>query len=338
MTQSRAAAGGDTADASPQSGIVWIYHFQPDGSAELVPNERVDEALDDHVGWTWVHLSLADTRCRLWIAQNERLSELARETLLGPDEHLRLDVLGHEIVGVVPDLQQEFAQSSDALVRLRFAMTERVLISARRAPVHSVEINRRAIESGKRFPSAVSLLDAVVDHFADAIGRMAERLATELDGVEDRVMQDAPDNEQRRIGRVRLQAVRVHRQLAQLRGMFQRLEPRMAGEHATLAIAIGALAQKLDAIDHEVASLHERARLLFDEVAVKMTEITNRRLFALSVLTACLLPPTLVTGFFGMNTKDLPWQNTAGGTWFALVVALAAGAASYWALRRMRVF
>ena len=133
MTQSRAAAGGDTADASPQSGIVWIYHFQPDGSAELVPNERVDEALDDHVGWTWVHLSLADTRCRLWIAQNERLSELARETLLGPDEHLRLDVLGHEIVGVVPDLQQEFAQSSDALVRLRFAMTERVLISARRS-------------------------------------------------------------------------------------------------------------------------------------------------------------------------------------------------------------
>jgi zinc transporter len=338
MTLSRAAAGGDTADATPQSGIVWIYHFQPDGSAELVPNERVEEALADHVGWTWVHLSLADTRCRSWIEHNERLSELARETLLGADEHLRLDVLGHEIVGVVPDLQQEFAQTGDALVRLRFVMTERMLISARRTPVHSVEINRRAIESGKRFPSAVSLLDAVVDHFADAIGGMAEQLGSELDGVEDRVMKDEPDNEQRRIARVRLQAVRVHRQLAQLRGMFRRLEPRMAADHASMAAAIRALAQKLDAIDHEVASLHERARLLFDEVALKMTEITNRRLFALSVLTACLLPPTLVTGFFGMNTKDLPWQNTEGGTWFAFAVALAAGAACYWALRRMRVF
>ena len=182
MSQSHTAADGDTADANPHSGIVWIYHFQPDGSAELVPNERVEEALANHVGWTWVHLSLADTRCRLWIAQNERLSELARETLLGPDEHLRLDVLGHEIVGVVPDLQQEFSQAGEALVRLRFAMTERMLISARRTPVHSVEINRRAIESGKRFPSAVSLLDAMVDHFADAVGRMAERLAAELDG------------------------------------------------------------------------------------------------------------------------------------------------------------
>ena len=130
-------------------------------------------------------------------------------------------------------------------------------------------------------------------------------------------MNDEPDNEQRRIGRVRLQAVRVHRQLAQLRGMFHRLEPRMAADHAAMADAIRALAQKLDAIDHEVGSLHERARLLLDEVALKMTETTNRRLFTLSVLTACLLPPTLVIGFFGMNTKDLPWQNTDGGTWFA---------------------
>jgi hypothetical protein len=39
-----------------------------------------------------------------------------------------------------------------------------------------------------------------------------------------------------------------------------------------------------------------------------------------------------------MNTKDLLFQNTDGGTWLALAVALAASATSYWALRRMRAF
>ena len=332
------AVGTDTADATPESGIVWIYHFQPDGSAAPIAKEAVAQALDNHVGWTWVHLSLADARFRAWVAQSPHLSELARDTLLGPDEHLRLDVLGHEIVGVVPDLQQEISKPTDAIVRLRFVMSERLLISARRTPVHSVEHNRRAIESGKRFPTAVSFLDAVIDQFADAVARMAERLGSELDAVEDHVMKDEPANEQRRIGRVRSQAVRVHRQLAQLRGMFHRIEPRMAADHATVALAIRALAQKLDAIDHEVASLHERSRLLLDEAAAKMTEITNRRLFTLSILTACLLPPTLVTGFFGMNTKDMPFQNTDGGTWMALLIAFSAGAVSYWALRRMRAF
>jgi zinc transporter len=112
----------------------------------------------------------------------------------------------------------------------------------------------------------------------------------------------------------------------------------MASQNAAVAQAMRALAQKLDAIDHEFGSLQERARLLLEEVAAKMTEITNRRLFTLSMLTACLLPPTLVTGFFGMNTKDMPFQNSDGGTWVALAVAAVASTFSYWALRRMRAF
>jgi zinc transporter len=83
--------------------------------------------------------------------------------------------------------------------------------------------------------------------------------------------------------------------------------------------------------------LHERSRLLLDELDAKMMAVTNRRLFTLSILTACLLPPTLVTGFFGMNTKDMPFQNTEGGTWLAALVVLAAGLTCYWALRRRRV-
>ena len=331
----RPAIGG--ADANPTSGIVWAYRFAADGSAEPLASDRVNAALAEHDGgWTWVHLALADNRCRTWIAQHAPLSELAREVLAGPDKHLRLDIIGHEIVGVVPDLHQGLAQVSDDLVRLRFVMTERMLITARQQPVHSVESNRRAVESGKRFPTAVSFLDSVIDQFADAIGRMAERLGDELDRVEDNVMHEEPADEQHRIGRVRLQAVRVHRQLAQLKTMFARLEPRLSAHNPAVAAAVGALGQKLDAIDHEVGSLHERARLLLDEAAAKVSALTNRRLFTLSILTACLLPPTLVTGFFGMNTKDMPFQNTDGGSFMALMVAFAAGGVTFWALKRMR--
>ena len=327
----------DLADVAPTTGIIWAYHFAPDGTATPILNETVDNALAaPGKGWIWVHLGLADMRCRTWIAQHAPVSEFAREVLAGPEQHLRLDSLGGDIVGVLPDLQQQFGQAGDDLVRLRFAMGERLMVTARQGPVHSVELIHRAIESGKRFPRPVSLLDALIDEFADAIARMAERLGGELDSVEDHVMHEEPADERHRIGRVRLQAVRVHRQLAQLRGLFQRVEPRIAADNAPVGEAIRALAQKLEAIDHEVASLHERARLLLDEMAARMTDITNRRLFTLSILTACLLPPTLVTGFFGMNTRDLPFLTTPGGTWWALLVAFAAGGVSYWALRRMR--
>ncbi|MGB6314588.1 MAG: hypothetical protein WBG13_18795, partial [Pseudolabrys sp.] len=62
-------------------------------------------------------------------------------------------------------------------------------------------------------PTANSFLDSVIDQFADAIARMAETLGDELDRAEDHVLHQEPDDERQRIGRVRLQAVRVHRQL-----------------------------------------------------------------------------------------------------------------------------
>lgn len=149
-------------------------------------------------------------------------------------------------------------------------------------------------------------------------------------------MHDDAAEDRQRIGRVRLQSVRVHRQLAQLRTIFSRLEPRITAHNASVGVAIRALTQKLDAIDNEVGTLHERARMLLDELDAKLMAVTNRQLFTLSVLTACLLPPTLVTGFFGMNTKDMPFQTSDGGTWMAALVSLSACFACFWALRRMR--
>jgi hypothetical protein len=79
-------------------------------------------------------------------------------------------------------------------------------------------------------------------------------------------------------------------------------------ESEILLSAMRKLAQKFDALDYEFSAIYERARLLQDEIAGRATAITNRRLFTLSVLTACMLPSTLVTGFFGMNTKDMPFR------------------------------
>jgi zinc transporter len=332
MTANRA----DTASGIPESGIVYVYRFLDDGTAVSLPCEHVQEALSMRDGWTWVHIGLADARARAWIAQHAPVSDMARETLAGVDEHIKLDIIGSEIIGVMPDLHQMFAQAADDIVRLRFVLTERMLITTRRTPVHSLELTRRSIETGRRFPTPIAFLDGIIDQFADAIGRLSETLADQLDVVENRLLKEELGDERLQLGRMRLQLAHMHRQLMQLHLLFQRIEPRIASENKPLARAIRALAQKLDAIDHDVAAQYERARLLLDEVAGKMAAITNRRLFTLSILTACLLPPTLVTGVFGMNTKDLPFQNTDGGTWYAMMIAAAAGATAFWLLRRLR--
>ena len=170
------------ASAAPTSGILWVYRFLENGNAVAVPCEQVDAALADPTGWTWVHVGLADARARSWIAQAP-VSDAAREILAASDEHMRIDVFGSEIVGVLPDLHQEFARAGDDMVRLRFVMSERMLITSRRAPVHALEQTRRSMETGRRYRAPIAFLDGVIDQFAfaDAVGQRAEAIENELD-------------------------------------------------------------------------------------------------------------------------------------------------------------
>jgi zinc transporter len=319
-----------------ESGIIWAYRFGPDGIAHPIEGEPVEKYLHRPGGWTWVHLALTNHRCRNWIAEHAPLSNAAKDILTAADEHLRLDTTGHEIIGVIPDLQQALMNPTSELIRLHFVITDTMLITARRRAAHAVELTRRSIESGRRFPTPISVVSAIVDQFATTVDQMIETMGSELDIVEQQVLHDEPGSERSRLGKVRLQSVRMHRHLAQLRSLFHRIEPRLAVEHSSAAMAIGTLTQKIDELANDATAVHERTRLLLDEVTGKMAAITNRRLFTLSILTGCLLPPTLVTGFFGMNTKDLPLVDTAGGSWIALLIAAGAGAFSYWALAKLR--
>jgi zinc transporter len=50
-----------------------------------------------------------------------------------------------------------------------------------------------------------------------------------------------------------------------------------------------------------------------------------------------LLPPTLVTGIFGMNTKGLPLTDVESGFLWAVALMLGSSAAAYLIMRRLGI-
>ena len=50
-----------------------------------------------------------------------------------------------------------------------------------------------------------------------------------------------------------------------------------------------------------------------------------------------LLPPTLVTGIFGMNTKGLPLTDVESGFLWAFVLMFASSGLAYLIMRRLGI-
>ncbi|MBN8945131.1 MAG: transporter [Rhizobiales bacterium] len=326
---------GEPGTAVP--GLVWAFRIHPDGTAEEL---AVDAPLEDrHDGWLWLHFNLADQRAGLWLDSASGLPEPALALMRGADRHQQLHAADGCIYGVVADLVRDLSRVTHQIGHLRFAMTERRMITARHEALHATELARQKLRRGHRLKNVAALLDVVIDHVADAIDTLVDDIGSQLDAIEDRVLTRRTSDERAELGRLRRLTVRLHRQLLGLRSLFHRLErDGVAALPQALQLQHAHLVQRLDGLDHEVVAMRERARLLQDEVSAKLVAETNRNLDTLTILGALFLPPTLISGIFGMNTKDLPLAETNHGSLWALGLMALSSAAVYglfrWISRR----
>lgn len=321
-------------------GLVWAYQFQPEGREAIrFPNGAGVGALAETTGFYWLHLNLADARVPALLEQIEGLTDDARAALTTRDAHAQLTVDEQMLYGTLIDCQREFDQDTADLGWLHFAISDRFIITSRLRPLRSVDRARLLIEkNAAKFERPVDIFEALVVEFQRTLISIVIELTEELNTIEDYVYAAAPRDERRKLAPVRRTVVRIHRHLRTVLSLLRRAaasdEDEMPFGFEDVA---GRLTGRLESVDHDIYALQDRARLLHEEIDSKLSSETNRHLYILSLMTAFLLPPTLVTGFFGMNTAQLPFAESSHGTVYALAMIFASIALAWWILRRARI-
>jgi Mg2+ and Co2+ transporter CorA len=326
----------DLDDALP--GLVWAYRFDAEGHAARLPGAEVAAALAASDGWVWLHFNLTDTRARTWIEEAALLPDAARELLLDVDDHLCLIAEDDALMGVFADFRRELDHDTHDIARLKFALHRRVLVTARRQSLQSVDEMRRALRSGLTFESGEVLLEQLFDTFAAQVTTMVRELARQLEAIEDRVVDDAVDPEDLRVGPMRRTALRLARQVGALRLHFTALVDNPERDLPEDVFAMTErVALRLTSIGRDVEAIQERARIIQEEATAKSAAHMNRQLQTLSVLTALFMPATLVTGLFGMNTHGLPFDAQDTGFWWAAGVGALGSGVVYLVLRHLGI-
>lgn len=321
-------------------GLVSAFRFDGAGVARAVaagaPLEPGEEP-----GWLWLHFNIADKRAAQWVAEAAAFPPAARAVLAGHHEHQQLYRMDGCVCGAVTDLVRNLDKVLDQTAFLNFAMTDRVVVTARRQSLQAVEAVRALALAGKRIATPAALIEAIVGEIAAGIDRLLDALSREVDRAEDRMLIEAAAEERQRVGHVRRTGVHLHRQLTGMRTLFARFETGDVEDEAPLdpAIALDTdrLVQRLDGLDQEVVSLQERARLIQEEIGARLSEESARSLNVVAILSAVFLPATLVTGIFGMNTAALPFTETPGGSFWAIALVAGAAGLAWWLLRRAGV-
>lgn len=323
--------------------LIWGFDFAEDAAAPLdrsgeppLPpgGDPLDDLLPAAGRLRWLHVNLADQSSCRWLASASVLPEAVRELILSPEVHQRALVEGGYVAFVLHDFEVDFGKDETARIgALQVAMGPGLVITARHHPLHAADVVKRRIDAGARPSDTAEALDLLVSAIASIAARTTQAMTARIQASEDALLSDGWEPDPRDLAAWRRRSVQLHRQLSGIRGVLLRLEED-EDLPPLLLPAVERLGQRVAALDSDVVSAQSDLRLLRDELDLQAQRRTNRNLYVLSILSALLLPATLVTGFFGMNTAGMPFQHSPWGTVFGGLVAAASAGAVYVWLRR----
>lgn len=308
-----------TLHASDSRGLVWGYHLP---TARAL---RLADALPE--GPVWLHFNLADARARTWLAEESGLGEDAMAVMLETQPRAQLELLPEGLCGTVEDLHHDFHGDPEGFGELRFFIDDTRVISARRHPLKAVDVLHRQLERGEAIESTGAWLEEFVEALTQVFHGTVHSLADQVDALEDEIVGGASTQGQRAsLAALRRLIVRFRRHVSANRTALARL--RMRRLRSSDDDATRHSLEHLDGVSQDLDLVHERVRLLQEEVASRLAEATNRNLYVLSIVTTALLPATLVTGLWDMNVGGMPWADDSRGFfWATIVVAGSIGLA-----------
>jgi len=257
--------------------------------------------------------------------------------LLSQDTHQRSLVDGDVVAFILHDLERDFDVRDTARVgALRVAITPHAIITARLHPLGSADIVRRRIRDGARIAGRAGALDLLVSAVIQNIDTILRDLAVDIQAAEDAFLDGHHPPTSRHLLDIRRRLAQIHRMLDGTQRVFRRLE-QDEDLPEDLQATVEKLSQRLQGMDADALGIQGQLRLLRDELDLQSDHRTNQNLYLLSVMTALMLPATLVTGLFGMNTGDLPLTGHHG-TLAATLVAAGTALATYLFLKRRGFF
>jgi zinc transporter len=309
---------------SDPDGLICGFAFEPGGAGRPLALDEALAWLDSPAsqpGFLWLHFNLSNVAADRWIRTHLALPPEFFEALQQGSRSTRIEDASDKLIAVVNDVAFEFSFDPSDIATLWACVTDRVVVSARRHPLRSIDRLRQDVLKGTRFASSVALLNHLMHDQGDVLVRIVREATAQVDGIEDGLLGGRLNSKRGSLSQLRRVLVRLQRLLAPEPGaLFRLLKQPPPWVSADDLDELRRSTEEFSLVLRDMLALQERIKLLQEEMAAQISEQTNRSVFALTVVTVLALPINIIAGLLGMNVGGIPLNDHPHG--FQIVAAI----------------
>lgn len=287
-------------------------------------------------GVLWVNLDYAQPDAAAWLAGEAQLDPVVREALTDPDPRPRAAAHGEDLKLIVRGINQNQGSAPEDMLSVRAWIEPRRIVTLRHRKSRSIQSIADDLARGAGPASAGELTVLLVDRIVDHVVSRVDKLGDELADSEDAILSERHGGDLRaRLADHRRRAIALRRFLAPQREALAKLVvidvPWLAERQRA---QLGEIADRMTRTIEELDAARDRAAVTQEEVSSRMSELTNTRLYILSIITAIFLPLGFVCSLLGVNVGGVPLQAEGWAFWALVGVFVVGVAIQLWIFRK----
>ncbi len=310
----------DRAPLMEEDGLIFACLLDGNGGAERVGWEAVES-------WTasrppiWLHVNGASERVRQWLGSDGGLTEPTAGAMLSSESRPRVFHGSKGFVAILRGVNLNPGSEIEDMVSLHMWSDGNRLITVRQEKLISTRNLFEKLVTRKEGPASLpQLYVELIDDLTDGIGRIVVDYDDQIDDIEARTERDDPSELRQVLGDLRQEVVGVRRFLAPQREGLNRLmadPPDWLDQQMSLTLR--ETADRTQRHIEEIDVARERALVLKDHIANRLSEQLNRNLYVLSIVAAIFLPLSFLTGLLGINVGGMPGVESGDAFWVTCV-------------------
>jgi len=313
---------------SEEDGLVCAYLQSQDGNWREINWEEIRKWKPGG-GLLWVHLDRATEQAKNWLQNESGLDSLVAENLVAEETRPRaLEIEGNLLVNLRGVNLNPNADPDD-MVSLRLWLEPERIVTSRHRPLMAVNDIRERIGRGRGPKDSGDFLVEVAGRLVNRMSPVIENLDEMEDDLEDQMVTGERQEIRTKLAELRRQAISLRRYLAPQREAMSRIlgEP-VDWLNARHKARLRETSDRTMRYVEDLDAIRERAAVIQDEVANRVSESINKNMYMLAIVATILLPLGFITGLLGINvdglpgSKDTPWAFMAVAAFLALLVVI----------------
>lgn len=294
-------------------------------------------AWNPDAGPLWLHLDYTADDVRAWLTEDSGLDPIAVAALTAEAPRPRSERTGDGLVVIERVINLNEGADPEDMVSVRVWLDEHRVITMRHRRVNALKMMRQRVRDGCGPRTASGLLVEFTELVLDRMALVVDKIDDHANALEDTVVADSSRSLRPQLADLRRQAIALRRYIAPQRDVLARLQTErtdlLTDAHR---LRLRECADRLTRFVEDLDSARDRAAVTQEELASRLSESMDQRLYVLAIVSMVFLPLGFITGALGVNVGGMPGTGYEHGFWIMVAALTVLTGGQLWLFRRLR--